>query len=111
MNGCTFPGRMTSWAGAACFGETTETAVRATGAVSTLSFLPALIRDQIPVAKTVTVTIRAMAKDSGRLYRDVRGAASFVGLSCTLTSVRTSIWGGMVTPLKLVLIADSPLEP
>src|ERR1700724_4121083 len=48
MNGCTFPGRMISSAGAVCLGETTDTAVRATCAVSVFSFVRALTRDTMP---------------------------------------------------------------
>src|SRR5580658_128520 len=110
MNGCTLPGRMTSCAGAACFGCTTETAVRATCAVSTLSFLPDLTRDQIPVTKSATATISAMAKYSVRRCGDLPVATCFGGLECTLTSVRTSVWGGIVTPIELAIIAGSPVE-
>src|SRR5271170_7445931 len=102
MNGCTLPGRMTSWAGAACFGCTTETAVRATCAVSALSFLPARTRDQMPVAKIATATITAMAEYSVPLRGDLPVATSFDGLGCTLTSVVTSVWGDIFTPLELV---------
>src|SRR2546427_1547165 len=57
MNGCTFPGRMISCADAACFGKTTDTAVRATCSVSAFSIVRALTRDQMPETNRAATAI------------------------------------------------------
>src|SRR5580700_7669528 len=67
MNGCTFPGRMISSAGAVCFGETTDTGVRATCAVSALSAVRALTRDKMPETNRAATAISATARPNHRL--------------------------------------------
>jgi hypothetical protein len=74
MNGCTFPGRMISWAEAVGFGDTTETAVRATCAVSALRAVRALIRDEMPEANRATTATAAMASPSQCLCECVPSA-------------------------------------
>src|ERR1700676_5789815 len=88
MKGCTFPGRMISSAGAVCFGETTETAVRATCAVSTFSLLRARTRDTMPEAKRAATMVSAIAGPSHRLRGRCRFSTSFDG----------GVGGGRVAP-------------
>src|SRR5207244_4633673 len=86
MNGCTFPGRMISWAGAACFGETTDTAVRATCAVSAFSVVRALTRDQMPETSRAATAINAIARLNHRLRGRCCRPTSFDGRSEEHTS-------------------------
>src|SRR5882757_7801034 len=79
MNGCTFPGRMISWAEAVGFGDTTDTAVRATCAVSALRAVRALTRDQMPEARRATIAIAAIARPSQCLCGPVPSATSLDG--------------------------------
>src|SRR5579863_455799 len=65
MNGCIFPGRMISCAGAAGFGRTTETEGTAICAVTVRKLASAVRRDRIPktrTAKTATPTITGMTQ-------------------------------------------------
>jgi hypothetical protein len=80
MNGSTFPGRMISWAGAVCFGATTETEVIATCEVSVRNVLLALTRDRIPDARRAVVTISAIARITQRLYAGFFVPSSLDGL-------------------------------
>src|ERR1700686_4945192 len=64
MNGCTFPGRTSSSAGAVALGATTDTAVRAACFVCAFRVLRALTRDQIPDPRRAATTITAIAKPS-----------------------------------------------
>src|SRR5580704_16528619 len=111
MNGCTFPGRMISWAGVAGFGCTTETAVSATCAVSALRFLRVLTRDQIPDARRAVTTIRAIAGNNHLLSAGLSVDFSCTGLECSSIRRPLLVSGGMVTPSKLVPIPCSQVEP
>src|SRR5579864_7336243 len=65
MNGCIFPGRIISCAGAADFGCTTETEGTAICAVTVRKLASALRRDRMPrnkTAKTITPTIIGMTQ-------------------------------------------------
>src|SRR6266567_3673091 len=106
MNGCTFPGRMISWAGPACFGETTDTAVRATCAVSAFSAVRALTRDQMPETNRAATAINAIARLNHPLCRCCRLSTSFDGSPpiCFLSSVSCDI----VTPHRFLLSVDIP---
>src|ERR1700680_1014165 len=77
MNGCTFPGRIISWAGEVRAGDTTDTAVMATCEVSVRNLALALTRDRIPVIKRAAVTITAIDTASQRLYECFAACASF----------------------------------
>src|SRR6266404_909745 len=74
MNGCTFPGRMISWAGVVCFGDTTDTAVVAICEVSAFNVARALTRDQIPDPMRAAVTASAIPSTTHRLYECRREA-------------------------------------
>src|SRR4029077_11100329 len=103
MNGCTLPGRMISWAGAAAFGCTTETAVTATCAVSALRFLRVLTRDQIPDAKRPATTISTVAGASHRLRAGLSAALSCKAPERSSICLPLLVSGGIVTPNKLTL--------
>src|ERR1017187_7090614 len=77
MNGCTFPGRMISWAGEVRAGDTTDTAVMATCEVSVRNLALALTRDRIPDIKRAAVTISAIDSANQRLYEYFAARASF----------------------------------
>src|SRR2546426_11518254 len=84
VNGCTFPGRMISWAGATCFGETTDTGGRATCAVSAFRIVRALTRDQMPETNRAATAINPIAS----LNHPMRGrrclTESLDGSACPL---------------------------
>jgi hypothetical protein len=82
---------MISWAGAVCFGETTDTAVVATCDVSVRNVLPALMRDQIPDARRAAVTISAIAKTNQRLCAAVLAPTSVGGPDSPPILLSTSI--------------------
>src|SRR6266849_10275682 len=98
MNGCTFPGRMISSVGAVCVGETTDTAVRATCAVSALRVVRALTRDQIPDAKSPPTTITTIARSSHDLRERVAAPTWFEEGVCASIRFVSSVWGNIVTP-------------
>src|SRR5260370_28524996 len=108
MNGCTFPGRMISWAGAACFAETTDTAVRATCAVSAFSVVRALTRDQMPETNRAATAINAIARLNHPLCRRCRLLTSFDGSACPAICFLSSVSCDMVTPHRFLLSADIP---
>src|ERR1700746_22191 len=88
MNGCIFPGRMISCAGAAGFGRTTETEGTAICAVTVRRLASAVSRDRIPkskTAKTVTPTVTGMTQRclDGRVF----SGFGFKGTITTLFSV------------------------
>src|ERR1700676_1715304 len=82
MNGCTFPGRMISSAGAVRFGETTDTEVRATCAVSAFSVFWALTRDTMPEINRAATATTAMIRTNHRLNGCCFLPASFDGMVC-----------------------------
>src|ERR1017187_2150586 len=77
MNGCTFPGRIISWAGEVWAGDTTDTAVMATCEVSVRNLALALRRDRMPDIKMAAVTSSAIDSASQRLYDWFAARASF----------------------------------
>src|SRR6266851_9115067 len=111
MNGCTFPGRMISSAGAVCFGETTDTAVRATCAVSAFSVVRALTRDQMPDAKRPPTTITTIARSSHDLRERVAAPTWFEEGVCASIRFVSSVWGNIVTPHRFWLSAGIPVGP
>src|ERR1700686_4501402 len=98
MNGCTFPGRMISWAGVVRSGSTTDTAVRATCDVSVRNFAFALTRDQIPDATSATVTISAIDPTSHGLCECVAPLTLFISGECPPISFTSSFLGDIVAP-------------
>src|SRR5437879_10690880 len=99
MKGCTLPGRMISWAGVVCFGDTTDTAVTATCEVSTPNFRLALTRDQIPDARRAVVMINAIARISQRTCVAPFSRASLGEPDSPATLFATSICGDIVAPM------------
>src|SRR6266852_3912739 len=108
MNGCTFPGRMISSAGAVCFGETTETAVRATCAVSAFSLVRALTRDQMPETSRAATTINAIATPN-RLCGRCGLPTSFDGSVCPPVCFFSSVCCDIMTPHRFFLMLVSRL--
>src|SRR4029077_16003736 len=104
MNGCTFPGRMISSAGALCFGETTDTAVRATWAVSAFSAVRALTRDKMPETNRVAMTINAIAAPNHRLTGRCGLPTSFGGSVCPPTFLFSSVSCDIMTLHKYCLV-------
>src|SRR6266852_2610492 len=102
MNGCTFPGRMISSAGAVCFGETTDTAVSATCAVSAFSVVRALTRDQMPETNRAATAINAIATPNHRLSGRCRLPTSVDG-ACSPICFFSSVCCDIVTPHSLSL--------
>src|ERR1700688_1838339 len=98
MNGCTFPGRMISWAGVVRSGSTTDTAVRATCDVSVRNFAPALTRDQIPDPISATTTSSAIDTASHCLYECVPPPTLFNLGECPPISFTSSLLGDIVAP-------------
>src|ERR1700676_1122662 len=109
MNGSTFPGRMISWAGTVCFGEITDTAVIATCEVSVRNALPAPIRDQMPHARRVAVTISAIARINQLLCATVLFPKSVDGPESPPMALPTSIWCDIVAPLQSVAYCLLPV--
>src|SRR5437016_6872427 len=107
-NGCTFPGRMISWAGAAGFGETTDTAVRATWAVSAFSVERALTRDTMPETNRAATTINAITRPNHRLGGRCGLPASFSGGVCSPICLFSSVSCDIVTPHTFLLSVDTP---
>src|SRR5260370_10202082 len=108
MNGCTFPGRMISWADAACFGETTDTAVRATCAVSAFSVVRALTRDQMPETNRAATAINAIATPSHRRCGGCPLPTSFDGGACSPICFFSSVCCDIMTPHRCLLSAGIP---
>src|ERR1700730_7829998 len=106
MNGCTFPGRMISSAGAVCFGGTTDTAVRATWAVSDFSFVRALTRDTMPETNTPATTTTAMIRTNQRLNGCCFLPASFGGSAVPPFCFFSSVCCGIVTPHRSDLMLN-----
>ena len=80
---------MISSAGAVCFGDTTDTAVRAAWAVSVFSAARALTRDQMPDIRSAATAIIVTAKASHCLCVRVLAPASLAEgdlLAIVLTS-------------------------
>src|SRR5580693_10489510 len=100
MKGCILPGRMISWAGVVCFGDTTDTAVTATCDVSARNVLPALTRDQIPVPRRAVVTISAIARTNQRMRVAFWGRASLDGPRTSAMLFPTLIRGDIVAPMR-----------
>src|SRR5208283_3395460 len=99
LNGCTFPGRMISCAGAARVGDMTETGVTADCAASARAVLPALTRDRIPQSRTTATTANAIAQTSHGLRRPFRTPSSFHGRVGPLVGLGSSVWGNIATPM------------
>src|SRR5580658_4239343 len=106
MNGCTLPGKMISWAGAVCFGVTTDTVVTASCDVSAPKFLLALTRDQIPYPSTAATANAATASASHRLRADFFGFTSFCGPEWPAISVTSSAELNIVAPIHVAPNAD-----
>src|SRR6266571_3704482 len=98
MNGCTFPGRMISWAGAVCFGEITDTAVRATCAVSAFNVVRALTRDQMPETNRAATAINAIVTPNHRLCGRCPLATSYDGSVCPSICFLSSVCCDIATP-------------
>src|SRR5712692_1070405 len=111
VNGCTFPGRMISWAGAACFGETTDTGVRATCAVSAFRIVRALTRDQMPETNRAATAINAIARLNHRRCGRCCLSASFDGSACPLICFLSSVSCDIVTPHSFVPNSDLLFVP
>src|SRR5438876_9623939 len=102
---------MISSAGAVCFGETTDTAVRATCAVSAFRALRALIRDQMPDINRAITRINAMAMPN-HLFMGRRDCpASFNGNVCATTCVLSSFLENIMTPHGFVPSAGTRFVP
>src|ERR1700730_1170586 len=100
MNGCTFPGRMISWAGVVRSGNTTETAVIATCDVSVRNFAFAPTRDQIPDAISATVTISAIDPTSHGLCECVAPLTLFNSGECPPILITSSGLEDIVAPYR-----------
>src|SRR5437660_7066940 len=111
INGATFPGRMISWAGAVCFGETTDTGVRATCAVSAFSVVRALTRDQIPETNKPATTINEITKLNHRLCGRSRLPASLDGSVCPPICFFSSVSCDIETPVSFVPNSDLLFVP
>src|ERR1700677_2714070 len=98
MNGCTFPGRMISWAGVVLCGDTTDTAVRATCNVSVRSFALAPTRDRIPYTSSAAVTIRAIDNATHCLYECFRAPATLGWSACPSICFTSPVSGDIVAP-------------
>src|ERR1700687_725484 len=98
MNGCTFPGRMISWAGVVRSGDTTDTGVRATCDVSVRSFALALTRDQIPAIKRAAVAISPIDRATHCLYECFPPCNSFNGSDCPPICFTSSVCDDIVAP-------------
>src|SRR5467141_803617 len=114
---CTLPGRMISWAGADGFGETTDTAVRATCAVSAFSVVRALTRDKMPETNRAAIAINAIARPNHRRYGRCCLPTRFDGSVCPpicfLSSLCCDIFLSLVccdimTPHRFLLSAGIP---
>src|SRR5690242_18114066 len=110
MNGATFPGRMISSAGAVSVGETTDTAVRATCAVSPFSVVRALTRDQIPETNRPATTINEIAKLNHLCGRS-RLPASLEGSACPPICFFSSVSCDIETPHSFVPNSDLLFVP
>src|SRR5437588_9585286 len=111
MNGCTFPGRMISWAGAACFGETTDTGVRATRAVSVFRIVRALTRDQMPETRGAATAINAIARLNHRLRGGCCRSTSLDGSVCPPICFLSSGSCDIETPHSFVPNSDLLFVP
>src|SRR2546425_5222984 len=111
VNGCTFPGRMISWAGAACLGETTDTAVRATCPVSAFSVVRARTRDQMPETNRAATAINTIARLNHRLCGRCRLLTSFDGSVCPPICFLSSVSCDIVTPHSFVPNSDLLFVP
>src|SRR5690348_14908470 len=111
MNGCTFPGSIISWAGAACFGETTDTGVRATCAVSAFRIVRALTRDQMPETNRAATAINAIASFNHRLCGRCCVSTSLDGSVCPAICFLTSGPCDIETPHSFVPNSDLLLVP
>src|SRR5713226_5894267 len=109
MNGCTFPGRMISSEGAVCFGETTDTAVRATCAVSAFSVVRALTRDKMPETNRAATAINAIARTNHRLCGRCPLPTSFDGSVGPPVCFFSSVCCDIITPLSFCLVLVSRL--
>src|ERR1700722_19526107 len=104
MNGCTFPGRMISSAGAVCFGATTDTEVRATLLVTAFSLVRALTRDKMPVTSSTATTTTAIATPNHRLNGFCFLPASFGRFVRPPICFFSSVCCDIVTPQKFCLV-------
>src|SRR5579863_41275 len=110
MNGCIFPGRIISCAGAACFGCTTETEGTAICAVTLRKLAAALRRDRIPktrIAKATAPTVRGIIQACGE-GRPFSGSGSS-GTISTLFAV--SLISKLVISIHLFLFGQCSLAP
>src|ERR1700688_2863463 len=105
MNGCTFPGRTSSSAGAVALGATTDTAVSAACFVCAFRVLRALTRDQIPDPRRAATKIPAIAKPSQCLDEACFGESGLDELSRTSTLIIGG-GGGSECPLLCFLSSD-----
>src|ERR1700722_979293 len=106
MKGCTFPGRMISWAGVVCLGATTDTVVTASCEVSAPKFVLAFTRDQIPYASRAATANDATARASHRVRADFFVFASFCGPDCPAIPLTSSVWLNIVAPIHVTPNSD-----
>src|ERR1700751_3558465 len=76
INGCTLPGRTTSCAGAASFGNTTETEGTDVCATTARNFAASCKRDRIPMARTAPAIATTITAITHCLHEALAGYSS-----------------------------------
>src|SRR6516162_3596191 len=98
------PGRMSSCAGALCFGCTTETESTAICAVTAVNDFSSFIRDRIPATNTPTTNSTSNAVSNQRRRECVRLSFSGGGDGAVAGCSRTSVCVISLTNVLVILV-------